>query len=53
MLYSNSSQLMVNVLKFQTFYSIRFVLTFAFFAVSFLEMANSVDPDQTALSGAR
>ena len=47
---------MVNVLKFQILYSILFWLKILLFIQLFLkmlsEMANSVDPDQTAPSGA-
>ena len=46
---------MVNVLKFQTLYSILFWPKFCFFIHLLLKMlsgmANSVDPDKTALSG--
>ena len=47
---------MVNVLKFQTLYFILFWPKFCFlmqlFLKKFSRMANSVDPDQTAPSGA-
>ena len=47
---------MVNVLKFQTLYSISFLPKFCFLFELFLkilsENANSVDPDQTAPEGA-
>ena len=46
---------MVIVLQFQTLYSMLFRPKFCFLCSSFLkylvEMANSVDPDQTAPSG--
>ena len=46
----------VNILKFQTLYSILFWPKFCFFMQSFLKilsrMTNSVDPDQAAPSGA-
>ena len=38
---------MVNVLKFKTLFSILLCIN-----LSFIEMANNVDPDQTAPSGA-
>ena len=45
--------IMVNALKFWTLYSILFWLKFCFFTQLFLKMlsgmANSVDPDQTAV----
>ena len=51
-----SLQFTVNVLKLQTLYSILFWVFFFFFMQLFLKilsaMANSVDPDQTAPSGA-
>ena len=43
------------ILKFQTLYSIHFLLNFAFmqlFLKTLSGMVNSVDPDQTAPSGA-
>ena len=47
---------MLNVLKFLTLYFIPFWPNFSFFVQLFLKilsgMANSVDPDQTAPSGA-
>ena len=46
----------VNVLKFQTLYSILILSKFCFIMQLFLKIlngkANSVDPDQTAPSGA-
>ena len=45
----------VNVLKFRALYSIIFCLNFAFYASDskiLSEVANSVDPDQTAPIGA-
>ena len=58
MVYTVCHSIMVNVLKFQTLYSILFWPTsyILLYMQSFLKllsgMANSVDPDQTAPSGA-